>query len=158
MFSRHKNQTGSGPYLTDEQTHRPTPRPQAPEMDRQAPPKRLASGRVLPRPARSARLAGLVLHARRIHAIVARGVDPIPQSTIAGRRLDLAVIKGATKLDIDVDGDMYYRDSSGQRKSSDLWCDHQITSFGWQSKRYWVYQLRENLNGCVDDIISADDG
>ncbi|MCK7575763.1 MAG: DUF559 domain-containing protein [Chromatiales bacterium] len=85
-------------------------------------------------------------------------MDPIPQFPIVGRRLDLAILRGNIKLDIEVDGDRYHRDPSGRRKSSDLWRDHQLRSLGWHVKRYWVYQLRENLDGCLDDIIAATEG
>jgi very-short-patch-repair endonuclease len=88
-------------------------------------------------------------------ALKARGVDPIPQFPLAGRRLDLAVLGPRGKLDVEVDGDRYHRDASGRRNSSDLWRDHQVRGLGWQVKRYWVYQLREDLNGCVDDIIAT---
>lgn len=84
-----------------------------------------------------------------------RGIDPIPQFPIAGRRLDLAVIQGSIRIDVEVDGDQYHRDMNGRRKSSDLWRDHQLKSLGWRVKRYWVYQLRENLDGCLDDIIAT---
>jgi len=95
---------------------------------------------------------------RTLHdALRARGVEPIPQFPLAGRRLDLAVIRGARKIDVEVDGDRYHRDPSGRRQSSDLWRDHQIRSPGWQVKRFWVYQLREDLDGCVDDVIATAD-
>ncbi len=89
------------------------------------------------------------------NALKARGIDSIPQFPLAGRRLDLAVLGPRCKLDVEVDGDRYHRDPSGRRNSSDLWRDHQIRGLGWQVKRYWVYQLREDLNGCVDDIIAT---
>lgn len=95
---------------------------------------------------------------RLYHALKQRGLDPIPQFPIAGRRLDLAILRGNIKLDVEVDGDRYHRDPSGRRKSSDLWRDHQLRSLGWHVKRYWVYQLRENLDGCLDDIIAATEG
>jgi very-short-patch-repair endonuclease len=92
------------------------------------------------------------------HALKAQGLEPIPQFPLAGRRLDLAVFGNGCKLDVEVDGDRWHRDASGRRKSSDLWRDHQIRSLGWEVKRYWVYQLREDLDGCVDDIIATANG
>ncbi|SOD93254.1 AAA domain-containing protein [Caenispirillum bisanense] len=88
-------------------------------------------------------------------ALMKRGVATLPQFPIAGRRLDLAIICGTTKVDVEIDGDRYHRDASGRRKSSDLWRDHQLKSLGWRVKRYWVYQLREDLDGCLDDIIAT---
>jgi very-short-patch-repair endonuclease len=90
---------------------------------------------------------------RLYHALQERGIEPIPQFPLAGRRLDLAVLRNGCKIDVEVDGDRWHRDPSGRRKSGDLWRDHQIRSLGWMVKRYWVYQLREDLDGCVDDII-----
>lgn len=95
---------------------------------------------------------------RLYQALKDRGIEPIPQFPVAGRRLDLAIVNDLVKLDVEVDGDRYHRDPSGRRKSSDLWRDHQLRSLGWRVKRYWVYQLRENLDGCVDDIIASANG
>jgi very-short-patch-repair endonuclease len=88
-------------------------------------------------------------------ALKDRGIDPIPQFPLAGRRLDLAVLGPCCKLDVEVDGDRYHRDPTGRRNSRDLWRDHQIRGLGWQVRRYWVYQLREDLDACVDEIIAT---
>lgn len=92
---------------------------------------------------------------RLYNALLKRGIKSIPQYPLAGRRLDLAVIKDGFKLDIEVDGEAYHRSPDGFRKSSDLWRDHQIRSLGWQVKRFWVYRLRENVEACVDDIFKS---
>lgn len=82
------------------------------------------------------------------------GIEAIPQFPLAGRRLDLAIIQGKRKLDVEVDGDAFHRDVDGLRKSSDIWRDHQIRGLGWEVVRFWVYQLREDMNGCVARIKS----
>jgi very-short-patch-repair endonuclease len=86
-------------------------------------------------------------------AMVKRGLSPVPQFPLAGRRLDLALPRD--KIDIEVDGDRYHRDSSGYRKTTDLWRDHQITGLGWRVMRFWVYELREDMDGCIDRIVTA---
>jgi very-short-patch-repair endonuclease len=92
---------------------------------------------------------------RRLHdALVARGVRPIPQYPLAGRFLDLALIGSERRLDIEVDGDAWHRDADGRRRQSDLWRDHQITGLGWDVMRFWVYELRDDLDGCVNRIIA----
>lgn len=88
-------------------------------------------------------------------ALASRGLNPIPQYPLAGRRLDLALILDDLKIDIEVDGSAYHRNSDGTRKSGDLWRDFQIMSLGWQIKRFWVYQLKENMEACVDDIVTT---
>lgn len=90
---------------------------------------------------------------RRLYeALVKAGIKPITQYPLAGRRLDLAVVKDGLKLDIEVDGDTYHRDRDGFRKVSDLWRDHVITGLGWRVRRFWVYELRENMEQCVEQV------
>lgn len=87
-------------------------------------------------------------------ALRARGLDPIPQYPLAGRRLDLALVRGGVRIDVEVDGDRYHRDPDGLRKPSDLWRDHQIRGLGWRVLRFWVYELREGMEACVDRIVA----
>ena len=87
-------------------------------------------------------------------ALIIKGLEPIIQYPVAGRKLDLALIHPSLKLDIEVDGDRYHRNPDGSRKQDDLWRDYQLKSLGWQIKRYWVYQLREDLESCVNSILT----
>jgi len=89
-------------------------------------------------------------------ALVAKDLKPVPQYPVAGRRLDLALVRSgenALRLDIEVDGDRYHRNPDGSRKQEDIWRDYQLRGLGWQIKRFWVYQLKENLEECVDSIL-----
>lgn len=89
-------------------------------------------------------------------ALVEKGLEPIPQYPVAGRRLDLALVRAndkPLKLDIEVDGDRYHRSPDGSRKQEDIWRDYQLRSLGWKVKRFWVYQLREDLEDCVNAIL-----
>lgn len=86
-------------------------------------------------------------------ALKASGIECTTQYPIAGRRLDLAWFgKGNRKIDIEVDGDRYHRDASGMRKVDDIWRDHQLRSLGWKVIRFWVYELREDMNRCVKRV------
>ena len=91
-------------------------------------------------------------------ALVDRGLTPVPQYPVSGRRLDMALVveEGFSKrIDIEVDGDRYHRNSDGSRKKDDIWRDIQMQGMGWTVMRFWVYQLREDLNGCVEKIVTA---
>lgn len=89
-------------------------------------------------------------------ALAEAGIKCTPQYPIAGRRLDLAWFsEGGRRLDIEVDGDRYHRDASGLRKVDDLWRDHQLRGLGWEVIRFWVYELREDVNGCVERVRRA---
>ena len=88
-------------------------------------------------------------------ALIERGLEPVVQYPVAGRRLDLALVRTGDRplrLDIEVDGDRYHRNPDGTRKQDDIWRDYQLKGLGWRVKRFWVYQLRENLQECVDSI------
>jgi very-short-patch-repair endonuclease len=83
------------------------------------------------------------------------GLKPRPQFPISGRRLDLALIgEGAKrlKIDLEVDGDCH-RNPDGTRKKDDLWRDIQLQGCGWKVMRFWTYQLREDMEGCVVRIL-----
>lgn len=91
---------------------------------------------------------------RRLYeALIEKGVTPITQYPLAGRRLDLAVVTDGVRLDIEVDGDRYHRDRDGFRRVSDHWRDHVIQTLGWRVRRFWVYELKEDMEACVERVI-----
>lgn len=91
---------------------------------------------------------------RRIYeALRDRGLDPHPQFEIAGRRLDFALFgKSGVKLDLEIDGRRWHQDADGNRKLDDIWRDHQLTSLGWRVRRFWVDELHQDLEGCLEQI------
>ncbi len=89
---------------------------------------------------------------RRVDAALrARGLDPTPQYPVAGRYLDFALF-GPTgvKLDLEVDGERWHLDRDGLRKVDDLWRDRQLQSLGWRVRRFWVHELHQDLEKCID--------
>lgn len=96
---------------------------------------------------------------KRLHdALVARGLSPIPQYAVGGRFLDLALIDESTeparRIDIEVDGVAYHQDDTGERLPTDLWRDHQLRGLGWTVLRFWVHELRDDMERCVDRILA----
>ena len=81
------------------------------------------------------------------------GLAPQPQYWLAGKRLDLALPDH--KLDIEVDGERHHRDEFGRRKAEDLWRDLAVKAAGWTPLRFWVYELREDMGGCVGRVQDA---
>ena len=84
-------------------------------------------------------------------ALQAVGLEPLPQVPVGYRRLDLALrdtTRPDCRLDIEVDG-ACHRDADGHRKSDDLWRTLELNAAGWRVIRFWTYQLREDLPGCV---------
>jgi len=88
------------------------------------------------------------------NALVEKGLEPLPQFPVLSRRLDLALVRKSDnpiKIDIEVDGDCH-RNADGSRKIDDVWRDIQLQGMGWKVMRFWVYQLREDLDKCVEKI------
>ncbi len=94
---------------------------------------------------------------RRLHdALVRRGLSPIPQHPVGGRFLDLALINESrsppVQIDIEVDGVTYHTGDDGNRLATDLWRDYQLKALGWKVLRFWVYELRDDMERCLERI------
>jgi len=86
-------------------------------------------------------------------ALRARGLDPTPQYPVAGRNLDFALFgEGEIKLDLEMDGRRWHMDPDGGRKIDDMWRDHQLKSLGWRVRRFWIHELQQDMEGCLDQV------
>ena len=85
-------------------------------------------------------------------ALKEAGIDSVPQYPLIGRRLDLAVVTDNIKIDIEIDGVHYHTKSDGSRKMDDYYRDLQVGSVGWIVKRFWVYELQDDMQSCVQQI------
>ena len=85
-----------------------------------------------------------------LYALKKRGLDPIPQYEVAGRRLDFALFGlGDIKIDVEVDGRRWHTDIDGNRKVSDIWRNRQLEALGWKVMRFWVDELDKDMERCV---------
>jgi len=85
--------------------------------------------------------------------LVARGFDPIPQYPLLGRRLDLALMeRGKIPIDIEIDGARFHREPDGSRRRDDIWRDITIRGAGWKVMRFWVYELRDEMDACIERV------
>jgi very-short-patch-repair endonuclease len=85
-------------------------------------------------------------------ALYNAGIPTIPQYSVESYRLDLAVVQGEHRLDIEVDGERYHKDWTGELCRRDLIRNHRLIELGWDVKRLWVHQVRDDLDGCVEAI------
>jgi len=86
-------------------------------------------------------------------ALYKAGIKTIPQYRIDSYILDLALItKNNQRLDIEVDGEKYHREWNGELKRSDRMRNQRMFELGWDVKRFWVYEIRDNLDDCVMQI------
>jgi len=85
-------------------------------------------------------------------ALLREGIKTIPQYSLYQYRLDLAIVSSEIPIDIEIDGEMWHRDIDGGRLLSDLKRDQHLIMHGWQVKRFWVYQLQNDLERCVQEV------
>ena len=86
-------------------------------------------------------------------ALVEAGLKPIPQYQEHQYRLDLALPECNPPLDIEVDGELYHKDWDGTRCRRDVIRDLRLSALGWRVKRFWVYQVRDDMASCVREIL-----
>lgn len=80
------------------------------------------------------------------------GIEFYQQYPACGRFLDFAIFRNGLKLNVEVDGETYHRSVRGVRRADDIRRDQALIASGWKIQRFWVYELRENLDGCVSKI------
>lgn len=99
-------------------------------------------------------LIGPVWEPKFADALRTAGLPVQQQYPACGRYLDIALVHRSFKMDIEVDGECH-RDVSGRRKMDDVYRDQMLEAAGWSIKRFWVYQLREQFDVCVDHVKKA---
>jgi very-short-patch-repair endonuclease len=89
-------------------------------------------------------------------ALRAAGLDFRQQYPACGFYLDFGfLMPDGRKVAVEVDGETYHRDRNGNLREEDIRRDLLLTANGWQVKRFWVYQLREDLEACIREIQSS---
>jgi very-short-patch-repair endonuclease len=63
--------------------------------------------------------------------------------------LDFALFHGERKLDIEVDGENYHRNWDGELCRRDQIRSRRLADLGWDILRFWVYEIRDGLEGSV---------
>jgi Protein of unknown function (DUF559)./Uncharacterized conserved protein (DUF2075). len=87
------------------------------------------------------------------NAMMKAGIDNIyPQYSVAGYYLDFAYIGKNVKIDIEVDGETYHKNPDGTRRRSDFNRNNVLMRKGWVVKRFWVHEIRGDIDGCIADI------
>ncbi|MDA8218823.1 MAG: AAA domain-containing protein, partial [Dehalococcoidales bacterium] len=85
-------------------------------------------------------------------ALYQHGVHPIPQYSVEKYLLDLAVIAGDRRLDIEVDGERYHRNWDGELCRRDQIRNQRLMELSWDVMRFWVYQIRDDLPNCLTRV------
>jgi len=85
-------------------------------------------------------------------ALYAGGVRAMPQYSVEKYLLDFAVIEGERRLNIEVDGERYHRAWDGELTRRDRLRNQRMMELGWDVKRFWVYQIRDQMPWCVGEV------
>jgi len=80
------------------------------------------------------------------------GLRPVPQYEEAPYTLDFALFQGDRKLDIEVDGENYHRNWDGELCRRDQIRSRRLADLGWDIMRFWVYEMRDDLEGSVGRV------
>ena len=81
-------------------------------------------------------------------ALSAKGLSPLPQYPVNQYRLDLAIISGETRIDVEADGESTHLDSR-----LDVERDIRLTELGWRVVRFWNHQIRDDMGYCVRTVL-----
>ena len=84
------------------------------------------------------------------------GWNPIQEYPVAGRYLDIALVK--EQIDIEVDGAAWHLNRYGERKADDTYRDLQVRSCGWRVVRFWHGDVMSDLNRCAKVVVQAING
>lgn len=85
-------------------------------------------------------------------ALYDAGIHTIPQYSVDKYFLDLALFKNGKKLDIEVDGERYHKSWNGELCYRDQLRNQRLYELGWDVRRFWVYQLRDDMPYCINEI------
>ena len=97
-------------------------------------------------------LVGPVWEPRFAEALSKTSIPFREQYPACGRFLDFAIIRPGRKIDVEIDGEQWHREPDGRRKIEDLERDIALIANDWKVKRFWVYQLRENMDACIQEV------
>ena len=82
------------------------------------------------------------------------GLRPIPQYPVEKYLLDFMVIVGDRRLAIEVDGERYHRNWTGELCRRDQIRNQRLFELGYDVMRFWVYEVRDDLESCVHRVAA----
>jgi very-short-patch-repair endonuclease len=92
-----------------------------------------------------------------LQALKPAGLQVYSQYPLGPYKLDFALLRKdrRRKLDIEIDGETYHKDSAGKRLRRDIDRDIYVKAQdgrNWDIMRFWVYELREDVTSCLKRI------
>jgi very-short-patch-repair endonuclease len=98
-------------------------------------------------------LIGPVWEPRLAEEMERAGLEYFQQYPACGHYLDFALFPpDGKRINVEVDGETYHRDRDGNLRPEDVRRDLVLRADGWTVKRFWVYELREDMDSCIRQI------
>jgi superfamily I DNA and/or RNA helicase/very-short-patch-repair endonuclease len=85
-------------------------------------------------------------------ALVAEGFSPQIQHQAGPYFIDIALFRNDKKIAIEVDGEQWHTDLTGDRLERDIMRDRNLAKMGFEILRFWTHDLKYNLSGSIDKI------
>ena len=85
-------------------------------------------------------------------ALYTAGIHTIPQYQEEMYTLDFAILDGDRKLNIEIDGEYYHKDWTGELCYRDQMRNQRMFELGWDVMRFWVYEIRDDLAGSIERV------
>jgi very-short-patch-repair endonuclease len=85
-------------------------------------------------------------------ALYRAGVRPIPLYPVERYVLDFALLEGRRRLAIVIDCEMYHRLWDNETCRRDEIRSQRLMELGWDVMRFWVYQVRDDLDRSVNRV------
>ena len=85
-------------------------------------------------------------------ALKPAGLNVVSQYRVGPYRLDFGLLHNGRKLDIEVDGERWHKDAGGNRLEKDIDRNIYVKAQGWDVMRFWVYELKEDMEKCLKKI------
>jgi very-short-patch-repair endonuclease len=79
-------------------------------------------------------------------------INAIPQYPVDLYKLDFALFDGERKLNVEIDGEMYHKNWDNEYLRRDQLRNERLVELGWEVKRFWVYQLKYDLEKCIQEV------
>ena len=80
------------------------------------------------------------------------GIRLIPQYTIEKYVVDFLLVDGKRKLVIEIDGETYHRNYTGDLCRRDQLRNIRLFELGYDVIRFWVYEVRDELDSCLNKL------
>ncbi|HET6941373.1 MAG TPA: AAA domain-containing protein [Sphingomicrobium sp.] len=80
------------------------------------------------------------------------GIRLIPQYPIEKYVADFLLADGERRLVVEIDGERYHRDWTGELCRRDQIRNQRLFELGYDVQRFWVYEVRDDLEDCIQRL------